>query len=294
MHADQVDVTADVVAALVASQFPQWRGYPVRPLTSDGTVNALFRLGDDIVLRLPLQPDLGAAAREALVQEQDIARRIAARVQLQVPQPLALGEPGEGYSGPWTAYRWIPGETARAENIDDVVTFARDLASFVQAVQGMETGGHGWDGRGRGGPLHALDDAVGEALAQSTHLVDAPRIAEAWARCRQAPVHRGADVYIHADLMPGNLLVRDGRLAAVIDLGATGVGDPAVDLMPAWNVLTGVARTAYREALQVDDATWERGRGWAIVQAIVALPYYVDTNPVMAAIARRTLLAVLD
>jgi aminoglycoside phosphotransferase (APT) family kinase protein len=294
MHADQVDITAAVVAGLVAGQFPQWRGYPVRPLASHGTVNALFRLGEEIVLRFPLQPSLDAKLRESLLREQDIARRIAAHVPHDVPEPLAVGEPGEGYPGPWTAYRWIPGATASARNIGDPDRFARDLAGFVRALHSMDTGGRAWNGRTRGGPLQTKDKSVRRALAESSHLLDTGRLTRIWDRCLETPPQDRPDVWIHADLMPGNLLVRDGRLAAVIDLEAVCVGDPAVDLMPAWNLLTPGARETYRRALGVDDATWERGRGWAIVQAIVALPYYVDTNAAMAGTARRTLDAVLD
>ena len=293
MHADQVDVTADVVAALVAAQFPQWSSRPVRPLSSHGTVNALFRLGDDIVLRFPLRPSRDPELREELLDEQDHARRIAAQVPLAIPEPLALGEPGEGYDGPWTAYRWIPGDTANSRTIGDPHQFARDLAGFVSAFRAMDTGGRGWNGLTRGGPLRTRDDDLRRSLAESTHLTDTVRLARIWESCLETAPHAAADVWIHADLMPGNLLVRDGRLAAVIDLGAVCVGDPAVDLMPAWNLLGPDAREVYRQALDVDDATWERGRAWAMVQALGALPYYVDTNPVMAGTARRTLDAVL-
>jgi len=292
MHIDQVDVTAPEVAALVAAQFPQWRDLPVRPLTSHGTVNALFRLGDDLVLRFPLRPSSGAEFRAELLGEQDHARRIAAHVPLAVPQPVALGAPGEGYAGWWTVYRWIPGETADPRVIGDLDAFARDLAGFVTALHATDTGGRAWDGRTRGGPLRAQDDDVQRALAESADLVDTARLARIWARCRDAEPAT-AEVWIHADLMPGNLLVRGGRLVAVIDLEALCVGDPAVDLMPAWNLLPSGARDGYRRALGVDDAAWLRGQGWAIVQAIVALPYYVDTNPVMAATARDTLTAIL-
>jgi aminoglycoside phosphotransferase (APT) family kinase protein len=291
MHADQVDVPADVVAALVAEQFPRWRDLPVRPLASTGTVNALFRLGDDIVLRFPLRPG-GDRERAALRAEQDHARRLAPHLPLAVPQPLALGESGDGYPGPWSAYRWIPGEPATADRLGDPDVFARDLAGFVAALHRIGTGGRRWDGRSRGGPLPGQDDNVRRALAASTHLVDTDRLTRVWARCRDTPP-AGRDVWLHADLMPGNLLLRDGRLAAVIDLGAVAVGDPAVDLMPAWNLLPDRARDTYRRTLGVDDATWERGRGWAVVQAIVALPYYVHTNPAMAGTARHTLEAVL-
>ncbi|MEV1073115.1 phosphotransferase [Micromonospora parva] len=138
------------------------------------------------------------------------------------------------------------------------------------------------------------DTDVRAALAVSGALTDTAALTEVWERCRDAPRDDPADLWIHGDLMPGNLLVRDGRPAAVIDLGAVGVGDPAVDLMPAWNLLDAGSRETYRRALGVDDATWERGRGWALVQAINALPYYVRSNPVMAGIARHTLRAVLD
>jgi aminoglycoside phosphotransferase (APT) family kinase protein len=292
MHADQVDITPGTVARLVASQFPQWRDLPVHAVTSHGTVNALFRLGDEIVLRFPLRPSLDAGLRDELSGQQDIARRVAARVPVPVPEPAGFGEPGDGYPGPWTAYRWIPGETASRERIGDPDDFARDLAGFVRALHGMDTGGRTWNRRTRGGPLRLRDEPVCRALAESGRLTDTARLARIWARCLEAP-HDAADVWIHADLMPGNLLVRDGRLAGIIDVEDVCVGDPAVDLMPAWNLLAPGPRQVYRHALGVSDATWERGRGWAIVQAIVALPCYVDTNPVMADTARRTLEAIL-
>jgi aminoglycoside phosphotransferase (APT) family kinase protein len=292
MHADQVDITAGTVAGLVAAQFPQWRDQPVRAVVSHGTVNALFRLGGEIVLRFPLRPSPGL--RDELAREQGNARRVAAHVPVEVPVPLAIGEPGEGYGGPWAAYRWVKGDTASSESVGGSGGFARDLAGFVRALQRMGTGGRGWDGRSRGGPLRGRDADVRDALARSAHLTDTGRIARLWERCLAAPRHDAADVWIHADLMPGNLLVRGGRLAAVIDLESLCLGDPAVDLMPAWNLLDSRAREAYRRELGAGGALWERGRGWAIVQAIVALPYYVDTNPVMAGTARHTLNAVLE
>ncbi|MCG5440494.1 aminoglycoside phosphotransferase family protein [Micromonospora foliorum] len=294
MHADQVDVSVDVVSALVSEQFPRWRGLPVRPLPSTGTVNALFRLGPDIVLRFPLLPSTGPELRAELRREQEYAVLLGAHLPVPVPEPLGLGEPGDGYPGPWTAYQFIPGETAQPDRIGDLDVFAGDLAAVVTALRGIDTGGRAWSGNGRGGPLADEDTGVRAALAVSGALTDTAALTEVWARCRDAGRDDPTDVWIHADLMPGNLLVRDGRLAAVIDWGTAGLGDPAVDLMPAWNMLDAGSRETYRRALGVDDATWQRGRGWALLQAINALPYYVDTNPVMAGIARHTLRAVLD
>ena len=296
MHAGQVDIGADVVAGLVASQFPRWADLPVRPLPSHGTVNALFRLGQDYVLRFPLCPAPGLRAE--LAAEQDRVRLIGPHVSVAVPGPVALGAPGAGYDGPWSVYRWIPGVTADTLHVGDSDAFVDDLAVFVRAVHGIDTFGRRWAGSGRGGPLAQADADVQQSLAASRGLVDVDvdvdvdAVARAWERCRDVPRGPDPDVWIHADLMPGNLIVRIDRLAAVIDFGAVTIGDPAVDLLPAWTLLTPRTRARYRAALDVDDAQWERGRGWAIVQAIVALHYYVHTNPMMATIARRTLDAV--
>ena len=154
-----------------------------------------------------------------------------------MPEPLGLGEPGEGYPGPWTAYRWIPGEPIHPGRFGDLDAFARDLAGVVTALHAIDTGGRAWSGSGRGGPLAAEDGGVRSAPGQQRPLTDTARLAEVWDRCRDASrEYQVPTCGSHADLMPGNLLVRDGRLAAVIDLGAVGVGDPAVDLMPAWNL----------------------------------------------------------
>lgn len=293
MHLDQVDVSAEIVTRLVADQFPGWSDLPVRPVASGGTVNALFRVGEEVILRLPLRPSADPTMRESLRREQDNARWLADVVSFEVPRPLGLGRPGDGYDGWWAAYDWIPGRPAELHRIGDQIGVANDLARFVHEVRAVGTDGRRWDGYSRGGPLARLDDKVRKAFADSAGLLDVAPVAETWDRCLAVDPHTGDDVWLHADLMPGNLLVRDGRLAAVIDLGSLCIGDPAVDLMPAWNLFDDGSRAAYRSVLAVDDATWERGRGWAIAQAIVALPYYVDTNPHMTAVARTTLTAVL-
>lgn len=292
MHPDQVDVAPKAVAELVATQFPQWAHLRVREVMSHGTVNALFRLGTEFVLRFPLCP--GPSVRAELVAEQDHLRRIAPHVAVAVPTPVAIGEPGVGYSGPWSVNRWIEGVTADAYDVSDSAVFADDLASFVLAVHQIDTDGHCWNGAGRGGPLVGADADVRLALKASRSLVDVEAIARMWTDSRDVARGPEPDVWIHADLMPGNLVVRDDRLTAVIDFGAFGIGDPAVDLLPAWTLLNPRARGRFRNAVGADDEQWARGRGWAIVQAIVALPYYVDTNPMMAVLAHRTLSALVD
>lgn len=290
MHADQVDVSADTVAALVASQFPDWADLPVRPITSTGTVNALFRLGETIILRFALRPH--ATDREELVHEQRLCSDLGPHVSVAVPAPLAIGDPGDGYQGHWTAFRWIPGD-APDDATADSPDFARDLAAFVTSLRDVDTGGQPGKVSGRGGPLHKMDANVRNSLRLSAHLVDTTALGKVWQRSLEA-AEAPEVTWFHGDLMPGNLLVRHGRLHAVIDFETAGIGDPAVDLIVAWNLLTDTSRRVYRHGLDVDDDSWERGRGWALAQSIIALPYYVDTNRAMAETARRTLAALLE
>lgn len=296
MHEDQFDLSADAVRTVVRHQMPQWQSEEVLAVTSQGTVNALYRLGADVVLRFPLRPSSAPALRASLIEEQQAARRVAPVTRLGVPTPLALGEPQPEYPGWWTAYSWLPGQTVSMHVLSDPHQFAADLASFVTTLQEIPSEGRGWDGQSRGGPLLSLREEVSTALALSSSLVDVDSLNAVWQRCLaiDADADAAQPVWIHADLMPGNLLMRDGELSAVIDYGSMCIGDPAVDLMPAWNLFSSQARTTYRAALGADDAMWERGRGWAIAQAINALPYYLDTNRAMVDIARRTLAAVLE
>ncbi|GAA4911734.1 aminoglycoside phosphotransferase (APT) family kinase protein [Stackebrandtia albiflava] len=294
MHSDQVDVDVVTVASLVADALPGSRGAEIRPVPSHGTVNALFRVGDDLVARFPLQPDASAEFRAELSERIALAHRLAERLPLAIPEPVAVGEPGPGYPGLWTVHRWLPGATADTVPFRDPVAAAHRLAEFVSALRAVGNDGRGWPGVGRGGPLADHDAAVTDALARSGHLIDTAPIERLWRRCVAAPAYSGTPARIHADLMPGNLLVRDGELVGVLDFEIAGIGDPAVDMLAAWTVWSGEARKAYRHGLAADDEEWLRGRGWAVLQAIMALPYYVETNPMMARIARRTLEALRD
>jgi len=294
MHEDQIEIAADTVANLVAYQFPHWRTLQIRPVTSYGTVNVLFRLGDELILRFPMQLGDPAEKRLSLAAEADAARRLLGRVPVATPDPVAFGEPGYGYPLPWSVYRWLPGTIASDAAVAGSADFARDLAGFVAALRSMDTEGRTFHGRGRGGLLPGQDDYVASCLSRSRGLIDVDALAQLWQRLRSTPRAKEADLWTHGDLMPGNLLVQAGRLSAVIDIGGLAPADPAVDLMPAWNLFHPEARDAYRAALGVADAEWDRGKGWALVQAIGCLHYYRATNPVMSETARRTLNSLLQ
>jgi len=287
MHDDELETDASLVGRLLAAQFPHWADLPIEPVQSSGTDNAIYRLGDDMAVRLPRihwatgQPEL----------EHEWLPRLAPHLPLAIPVPLAQGAPGEGYPWQWSIHRWLGGETATLERIADPDSFAKELAEFVTALQRIDAK----DGppAGRGVPL-AMRDAPTRAAIEELHgMVDTDAMTAMWDAALQIPEWNGPDVWIHGDLAPGNLLVVDGRLSAVIDFGCLGVGDPACDAIVAWNLLTAETRNAYRAALRVDDDTWDRGRGWALSVALIQLPYYDSRSPVLAAGARYTLNEVL-
>lgn len=254
----RITVDAEQVRRLISGQFPQWAGLPVEPVANGGWDNRTFRLGPEMLVRLP------SAAEYALAvdKEHRWLPALAARLPLPIPAPLAKGKPDAGYPYPWSIYRWLDGEPASGAG----VRFALDLADFLAALQsvdaadGPQPGIHNWF---RGGTLRTFDKEVERALAELDGHVDAGLVREIWAGAIDARWD-GVDRWFHGDIAPGNLLLADGQLAAVIDFGTCGVGDPACDLAIAWTLLTADSRPAFRERLSVDDATWARGRGWAL------------------------------
>jgi aminoglycoside phosphotransferase (APT) family kinase protein len=287
MHAGELDTDVSLVRRLLRRQFPHWAELPVRPVASSGTDNALYRLGDDLVVRLPrIEWATGQAEKESRWLP-----RLAPHLPLAVPVPLALGEPGEGYPWRWSICRWLEGEAATADRVANLRRAATDLAEFIAALQRIDPAGGPESRRGR--PLATQDAATREAIAALEGKLDTDALTEAWDAALRAPAWDGPPVWTHGDLYDGNLLAHDGRLSGVIDWGVLGVGDPACELIVAWSLFSGESREAFREALAVDEATWARGRGWALSVALVALPYYETTNPVMVANSRHRIDEVL-
>ncbi|MGC0415891.1 aminoglycoside phosphotransferase (APT) family kinase protein [Embleya sp. AB8] len=291
MHPTQHPIDDRLVRRLVAGQFPQWAGLPVRRFPSGGTVNAMYRLGEDLVVRLPLV----SGGAEDLRRERDWLPRLASRLPAAIPEVLGAGVPAEGYPWPWSVHRWRAGEHPQAGALAEPLPLAEDLAGFVAAMRSITLPGA--PRAYRGGPLATLDASTRAAIEALRGIpgerVDCVAVSAVWDDALRAPGWAGAPVWLHADLMPGNLLVAGGRLTAVIDFGCLGVGDPACDLFPAWNLLPADARKVFREALGVDDATWRRGRARTLSQAVIALPYYRTTNPAMADNARHVIREVL-
>jgi len=293
MHANQLTVSTGTVRVLVDDQFPEWRGLPIRSIESQGTVNAIFRIGDHLAARFPLQPEDVESARRWLKAEAEAARELVGRTRFATPEPVALGEPAADYPLPWSVQTWVPGVVATDDDPAGSVAFAHDLAEFIGDVRRIDTRGRKFSGRGRGGDLPSHDAWMETCFNHSEGLLDVPRLRDRWAVLRSLPTGGTGDVMTHGDLIPGNVLVSDGRLAGVLDVGGLGPADPALDLVSAWHLLDAGPRQVLREDLGCDDLEWERGQAWAFQQAMGALWYYVDTNPAMSRMGRRTLERIL-
>jgi aminoglycoside phosphotransferase (APT) family kinase protein len=289
MHAGEIETDVALVRRLLAGQFPQWAGLPIELVSSYGTDHDIYRLGDHLAARLPR---IDWATQQAALEAKWLPR-LAPHLPLALPVPLAMGEPAEGYPFHWSVCRWLPGENANG-TLTDLNQAAVDLAAFVKALRRVSTAGaHPREIQSRGAPLAECDEQVRRSVAELGDRIDGAAALRAWEASRKAPAWHGEEVWVHGDLLPGNLLVVDGRLSAVIDWGGLNVGDPACDLQPAWNVFEGESRRRFRDELAVDDASWLRGRGWALYQAVSALPYYWETNPGMIRQASHALAQVL-
>ncbi|WP_460656121.1 aminoglycoside phosphotransferase family protein [Kribbella endophytica] len=292
MHDDQVDVTTDIVATLIHEQFPQWSGEQIRLLPSTGTVNAIFRIGNELSARFPLRLTDPAEALAVLEQEAQASAELVQVSRFPVPEPVALGKPGAVYPMPWSVQTWLPGTIAFEADPSASDAFAEDLAAFIAALRGADTRGRQFSGGGRGGVLTDHDEWMAKCFEESEGLLDVPRLRQLWSQLRALP-RTSADVMSHGDMIPGNVLVTDGRLSGVLDTGGFGPADPALDLVGAWHLLQHGPREVLRQTLDCDDLEWERGKAWAFQQAMGVVWYYVESNPTMSTMGRRTLDRIL-
>jgi len=287
MHSDEIATDDALVRRLLADQFPHWAELPVAQIPSAGTDNALYRLGRDMLIRMPRIH----WAADDVRKEQHWLPRLAPHLPVAIPAPVALGDPAAGYPWPWSIYRWLEGETPSVDAISNPMALAHDLAAFVTALRRIDTT-HA-PRTLRGVPLIERDAQTRAAIAQLRGKVDIQGVVSAWDDALATPPWPRPPVWIHGDLAPGNLLIDNGRLDAVIDFGSAGIGDPAADMLIAWTLLPPGARGAYRTALGVDADTWKRGRGQALSIALIQLPYYEHTNLPLAASARHVIGEVL-
>jgi aminoglycoside phosphotransferase (APT) family kinase protein len=273
VHTDKIEIDSDLVSRLVSAQFPQWADLPINPVKFSGWDNRTFHLGDHMSVRLP------SAERyiQQVEKEQRWLPKLAPLLPLPIPAPLAMGLPAEGYPWHWSVYKWLEGENATIERISDLCQFSIALAQFLTALQrvavadGPPPGPHNFF---RGGPLSVYDEETRRTIVALNGKIDTDAVTAVWEEALAA-TWRGSPVWVHGDVSAANLLVESGRLSAVIDFGSSGVGDPACDLSIAWTFFEGESRETFRTALHADDATWARGRGWALWKALITIvnPY---------------------
>lgn len=288
-----IEVLIDVplVQQLISTQFPQWADLPIKPVAVGGWDNRTFHLGEQMLVRLPSAEQYAMKVEK----EQLWLPRLAPLLPLSIPMPLAMGEPGEGYPWRWSVYRWIEGETAAIGRIADLSQFATSLAEFLSALQrinstcGPLAGPHNFY---RGGPLSTYDAETRQAILILGDKIDTELVTTIWDTAL-ASMWTASSVWVHGDISAGNLLVREGKLSAVIDFGGLGIGDPACDLAIAWTLFKGESREEFRKALPLDNETWARGRGWTLWKALIVYAGLPGTNPLERENSKRIIEEVL-
>lgn len=287
MHPDEVETSVDLVRLLLQAQFPQWADLPIRRVASAGTMNFIYRLGDTMLVRLLRK----ASLLDQISKEYEWLPRLAPHLPLTVPKQLARGRPDQGYPFDWAVYEWLEGDNSAETPPHDLTQAALDLAQFLIALRQIDPSGAplAEDVTVRGMPLSLRDAQTRSAISAMEGMIDTKVATMIWETALAQSEPTEPTVWLHGDLLCGNVLVQDGRISAVIDFSKLCVGDPTCDLMIAWSLLDHNSRAIFRSALDVDSATWLRGMGHALSQAVVFVPYYLKTNPLGVRYAMRML-----
>jgi aminoglycoside phosphotransferase (APT) family kinase protein len=293
MHEDELLIDEQVARQLIVEQFPEWRHERVRRIVTDGTVNAVFRIGADLAARFPLRSAEPADMSIALARETVAMHELVACCPVPTPVPVAVGNPGYGYPLPWSVQTWLPGAVATPNGLAHSDMFAHDLAGLIHSLRTVDTKGRHFAGSGRGGDLKDSDKSMEVCFRVSDGLLPVDRLRTLWAEFRNLPTP-GTEVMTHGDLSPGNLLVEGDRLIGVLDGGGFGPADPSLDLVAAWHMLDDDRRALLRSELACDDLEWWRGAAWAFEQAMGLVWYYRETNPGMSALGQTTLSRILN
>ncbi|MHA7284439.1 aminoglycoside phosphotransferase family protein [Arthrobacter sp. TMS2-4] len=293
MHDDELHIDEDMARRLIVGQFPQWRDERVQHVTTDGTVNAIVRIGTGLAARFPLRAADPSAVHDQLARDAAAMRELAACCPFPSPAPVAIGAPGDGYPLPWSVQTWLPGDVATPDGLECSDRFAHDLATLIRSLRAADTRGRTFTGAGRGGNLQDSDGWMEVCFRQSEGLLPVDRLRDLWAAFRVLPA-ADSTVMTHGDLIPGNLLVEGDQLVGVLDAGGFGPADRALDLVAAWHMLDHPRRELLRGELASGELEWRRGAAWAFQQAMGLVWYYRQTNPTMSGLGRTTLVRITN
>lgn len=278
MHDKQPLINELLVQNLIDTQFPEWKNLPIIPVTPGGWDNKTFRLGKNMLVRMPSNKKY-----EYSVQKEQIwLPKLAPHLPLLIPEPLAFGKPGSGYPYEWSIYRWIEGETVEESSISSYRSFAISLAQFLIALQNINcTNGPvpGAQNFYRGGSLNVYDSEIRRAITIVKDKIDSKTAMEIWETALATSWNK-LPVWVHGDISIGNLLLKKGHLIAVIDFGGLAIGDPSCDLAITWTFFTEEIRETFRKMFLFDADTWARGRAWTLWKALLIASGLSQTNSI--------------
>ncbi|MEV6367650.1 aminoglycoside phosphotransferase family protein [Micromonospora musae] len=295
LHENEIRVDEEVVRSLLKEQRPEWADLPV-VFAGAGTDNTMYRLGDELLVRLPRTPEKANALRK----ERTWLPRLAPYLPCRVPEPVHAGEPAAAFPVAWAVYRWIDGEVLGPGCVTDWATFGRDLAAAVRSLHSTDLMGATREGDlswYRGGALEPCDGWVTRSFADCRGIsgldLDVAALERMWRDALRLPEPTGRPEWLHGDLRPANLLAHEGRLHAIIDFGGLSVGYPDAEHATVWD-LPAEARAAYWESTGLDEVTWLRARAWAVAVAVSSVSYYWDSYPEFVRECRARLTGILD
>lgn len=287
LHKDEIDISEEKVYSLLKEQKPEWAECSIQRIESSGSDNALFRLGDDFLMRMPRIE----WAVSSILKEAEWVPKIASNISIPISESVFTGLPSKLYPWHWLILPWYEGQNPEFEKADELGKLAGDLANFCNQIHALSLP------RGplsrRGIALNEIDIQTRQSLSMLGDEVDVARVERLWKSFCALPTWAHAPVWLHGDLHQGNMVTQNGRLAAVIDFSDVGIGDPACDYIAAWSLFGPQSRATFKRNIALlDENTWQRGRGWALSIALIMLPYYRDTHPPYASLARRIILEV--
>lgn len=286
------EVAQELAQSLIDSQFPVWSHLPLRKIGSAGTDNSIYRLGKELAVRFPVS----VSAAEQIAKEHSWLPKLSS-LTVAIPIVAGAGRPTNQFPLPWSVMNWINGKDAASDNISDWLKMAEDLGQFVRELRGQNTLGAPAAGKHngyRGTALVNLDQVARNAMNALEDLFDKACLLKIWEQALGVEPLAGSPVWVHGDIHAANIIVRNGSLVGIIDFGLMGVGDPACDLAPGWSFLPTYARDRFREAANVDEATWQRGKGWGLYIGVIALSYYRGHNQTLSGIAEKAIRAVIE